>query len=68
MKRPIFFSLCLFITGMIYHHNGANDWLSPNTIPTGLTAQQHANEITANMLFAATIVIWALMPVNKKEA
>jgi len=68
MTRPIFFSLCLFITGLVYHHNGANDWFSPNTVPADLTLREVANELTANILFMAAAVIWALMPVNKKEA
>ncbi len=62
MNRPLFISICLIITGFLYHHNGANDWLAPTVIGEHLTPHQIANEITANILFAAAAVIWALMP------
>ena len=65
--RPHFISICLVVTGLVYHHNGANDWLAPNTVPAGLSPQQLANELTANILFAAAAVIWALMPGKKEE-
>ncbi len=33
MNRPLFISICLVLTGLIYHHHGAGDWLAPTTIP-----------------------------------
>ena len=68
MKRPNFVSIMLLITGLVYHHNGANDWLAPSTIPDDLTPQQIANEITANVLLSAALIVFALSPMKSKEA
>jgi hypothetical protein len=67
MIRPLLFAVGLLVVGLLYHHNGANDWLAPSTVPADLTQQQLANELTANVLIAASVVIVALMPRNNKE-
>lgn len=66
--RPLMFAVMFIAVGFVYHHAGANDWFAPDTFPEDLTQQQIANEITANMMFTAAVIICALMPVKSKEA
>jgi hypothetical protein len=62
VNRPLFISICLVLTGLIYHHHGAGDWLAPTTIPESLSSVQITNELIASLQFTAAMVIWALMP------
>ena len=66
MLRPYLVSVTLFVVGLIYHHNGQNDWLTPAAVGPHLTPHQIANEIISSILIASAMVICALIP-SKKE-
>lgn len=67
MLRPYLTSVTLFVAGLIYHHNGQNDWLAPTAVGPGLTPAQIANEIIAIILIASAMVICALIPSKKED-
>lgn len=67
MLRPYLISVTLFVAGLIYHHNGQNDWLTPAAAGPHLTPHQIANEIIASILIASAMVIFALIPSKKED-